>query len=244
MKGFILDKKICSHDTADYTIKMVFFSLMRCINHMSNDFRDKTAYELAAKLAEKYLAFQRQLRERNFLYYQDCVRLPKKWKRLNGNAAIQEKVNSEKKDAEELENDKDITTEKKVDSLAGGDSVDPPPAAETPKHDSSATGEEISPLSEENGKKNMKKKVKKKWSFRSVSFGKKDKQKPPKTDDDMPCANNGTEEKTVPNTKEPEESQEDHLSNATGVVNEQTTEQNENFHATNNTTYYKNKDLK
>ncbi|KAI9586212.1 hypothetical protein GQX74_002059 [Glossina fuscipes] len=152
---------------------------------------------------------------------------------MNGDAAIQEKVNSEKKDAEELENDKDITTEKKVDSLAGGDSVDPPPAAETPKDDSSATGEEISPLSEENGKKNKKEKVKKKWSFRSISFGKKDKQKPPKNDDDMSCANNGTEEKTVPNTKEPEESQEDHLSNAAGVVNEQTAEQNENCHATN-----------
>uniref|UniRef100_A0A1B0BLQ2 Uncharacterized protein n=1 Tax=Glossina palpalis gambiensis TaxID=67801 RepID=A0A1B0BLQ2_9MUSC len=152
---------------------------------------------------------------------------------MNGDAAIQEKVNSEKKDAEELENDKDITTEKKVDSLAGGDSVDPPPAAETPKDDSSATGEEISPLSEENGKKNKKEKVKKKWSFRSISFGKKDKQKPPKNDDDMSCANNGTEEKTVPNTKEPEESQEDHLLNAAGVVNEQTAEQNENCHATN-----------
>lgn len=153
---------------------------------------------------------------------------------MNGDAAIQEKINSEKKDAEEVENDKDITTEKKVDSLAGGDSVDPPPpATEATKDDSSATGEEISPLSEENGKKNKKEKVKKKWSFRSISFGKKDKQKPPKNDDDISCANNGTEEKIVPNTKEPEERQEEHLSNAAVVADEQTAEQNENCHATN-----------
>lgn len=104
----------------------------------------------------------------------------------------------QKKEGDETENDKDLTTEKSGgDSGAqdgGGDSntgqSNANAAESNTKEDESAaskdgnkTAEEISPLSDEANKKPKKEKVKKKWSFRSISFGKKDKQKPAKAED-------------------------------------------------------------
>ncbi|XP_028898870.2 A-kinase anchor protein 200 isoform X1 [Zeugodacus cucurbitae] len=122
-------------------------------------------------------------------------------KQVNGDASSQENVETEalqKKDGDETENDKDLTTEKSGgDSGAqdgGGDSntgQSNASAAESASKEDESTGpkdgdkstEEISPLSDENSKKPKKEKVKKKWSFRSISFGKKDKQKPAKAED-------------------------------------------------------------
>nr|XP_014098876.2 A-kinase anchor protein 200 isoform X1 [Bactrocera oleae] len=121
-------------------------------------------------------------------------------KQVNGDASSQENVETEalqKKDGDETENDKDLTTEKSVgdnDNGAqdgGGDSntgqSNASAAESASKEDESKDGnkstEEISPLSDENNKKPKKEKVKKKWSFRSISFGKKDKQKPAKAED-------------------------------------------------------------
>uniref|UniRef100_A0A034VGV7 Uncharacterized protein n=2 Tax=Endopterygota TaxID=33392 RepID=A0A034VGV7_BACDO len=119
-------------------------------------------------------------------------------KQVNGDASSQENVETEKKDGDETENDKDLTTEKSGgDNGAqdgGGDSntgQSNASAAESASKEDESTGpkdgnkstEEISPLSDENNKKPKKEKVKKKWSFRSISFGKKDKQKPAKAED-------------------------------------------------------------
>ncbi|XP_005190886.2 A-kinase anchor protein 200 isoform X3 [Musca domestica] len=116
-------------------------------------------------------------------------------KDINGDANIPS--SSEKKDSHvEMENVKDITTEKKGDVEDVGLAPDDikSPALETSKED--GTIEDVSPLSEENSKKTKKEKVKKKWSFRSISFGKKDKQKPGKTDgslENVTGAVNGSE---------------------------------------------------
>ncbi|XP_065357049.1 A-kinase anchor protein 200 [Calliphora vicina] len=153
-------------------------------------------------------------------------------KDVNGDANISEKSDPEKKDTEEVENDKDMTTEKDVDVQASGDSADLQNAAETSKEEGgSATAEEISPLADDSIKKSKKEKVKKKWSFRSISFGKKDKQKPAKNDDaaeDVSAATNGADadEKTI---TEPEDSQKDKSANEN---EEKTAENHENGNAT------------
>lgn len=110
----------------------------------------------------------------------------------------------QKKDTEDAENDKDMTTEKNADAEASGDSSDQNKsnADDAAKEDGSATAEEISPLADESIKKSKKEKVKKKWSFRSISFGKKDKQKPAKNEeaaeDGAVAVNGAAEEKTSP----------------------------------------------
>ncbi|XP_011295574.2 A-kinase anchor protein 200 isoform X2 [Musca domestica] len=114
-------------------------------------------------------------------------------KDINGDANI---PSSSEDSHVEMENVKDITTEKKGDVEDVGLAPDDikSPALETSKED--GTIEDVSPLSEENSKKTKKEKVKKKWSFRSISFGKKDKQKPGKTDgslENVTGAVNGSE---------------------------------------------------
>ncbi|XP_067621812.1 A-kinase anchor protein 200 [Eurosta solidaginis] len=119
-------------------------------------------------------------------------------KQVNGDASSQENAETEKKEGDEPENDKDLTTEKSGGESGaqdgGGDSNTGQCSASTvesvSKDDDSAaskdgtkTSEEISPLADETNKKPKKEKVKKKWSFRSISFGKKDKQKPAKSED-------------------------------------------------------------
>ncbi|XP_054745231.1 A-kinase anchor protein 200 isoform X3 [Anastrepha obliqua] len=122
-------------------------------------------------------------------------------KQVNGDASSQDNAETEtlqKKEGDETENDKDLTTEKSGGESGaqdgGGDSntgqCNTSAAEPASKEDDSAaskdgnkTAEEISPLADENNKKPKKEKVKKKWSFRSISFGKKDKQKPTKAED-------------------------------------------------------------
>ncbi|XP_023306820.2 A-kinase anchor protein 200 [Lucilia cuprina] len=151
---------------------------------------------------------------------------------VNGDATISEKSDPEKKDSDEVENDKDMTTEKDVDAQAGGDSAEQQNACENSKEEGgSAAAEEISPLADESIKKSKKEKVKKKWSFRSISFGKKDKQKPAKNEDaaeDGSAATNGAdaEEKS---TTEPEASQKEKSANEN---EEKTAENQENGNAT------------
>ncbi|XP_037828765.1 A-kinase anchor protein 200 [Lucilia sericata] len=151
---------------------------------------------------------------------------------VNGDATISEKSDPEKKDSDEVENDKDMTTEKDVDAQAGGDSAEQQNACENSKEEGgSGTAEEISPLADESIKKSKKEKVKKKWSFRSISFGKKDKQKPAKNEDaaeEGSAATNGAdaEEKS---TTEPETSQKEKSANEN---EEKTAENQENGNAT------------
>ncbi|XP_037957265.1 A-kinase anchor protein 200 [Teleopsis dalmanni] len=131
-------------------------------------------------------------------------------KQANGDATPQENIDAEKKEHDESENDKDLTTEKSGEAAqAGGDNASEnntsSPVVEPGKDESAtpkegAATEEISPLSDDSMKKAKKEKQKRKWSFRSISFGKKDKQKPSKTEEateNVAAATNGDAEKSA-----------------------------------------------
>ncbi|XP_061399956.1 A-kinase anchor protein 200 [Musca vetustissima] len=102
-------------------------------------------------------------------------------KDLNGDATVPSSSENNETNGE-VENDKDMKTEKAGDGEDSGVNADDTKsqALETKNDD---TTEELSPLSDECSKKSKKEKVKKKWSFRSISFGKKDKQKPGKAEE-------------------------------------------------------------
>ena len=111
-------------------------------------------------------------------------------KELNGYAGSHEKLDPEKKEPDESENNKDLTTEKIAENVEDqSDQNASETVAAVVKQEaaieSAAGAEEISPLSstDDSAKKPKKEKVKKKWSLRNLSFSKKDKQKPAKTEE-------------------------------------------------------------